>query len=149
MQTLIGNPILDESKKYYAMISGGKDSMTACHYIASKGCLAGCVFFDTGICANETRAFVESIKEYSVEIIPTPERYEWFVWKFGFPHYKGHEWVKNHIKGRALRQFKAKHEGEELTLASGTRRYESKRRRMLAKPLSEWEGVSVISPLYH
>ena len=139
--------VLDSRTRCYALVSGGKDSMALAHYLNSKGMLRGCIFIDTGIAATGLREWIEKIP-YPVEIYPTPIRYEWFVWKYGFPRYAGHSWAFNYLKGRALREVRKKHEGEDgFVLASGVRKLESVRRFKNAQAVSELEGMECRAPL--
>ena len=137
----------DSNVRYYALVSGGKDSMVLAHYLHSKGALKGCIFIDTGIAATGLREWIEKIP-YPLEIYPTPIRYEWFVWKYGFPRYAGHNWAFNYLKGRALRELRKKHEGEDsFVLASGVRKLESARRFRNVQATSDLEGMECHAPL--
>lgn len=133
----------------YALFSTGKDSFAAAARLQELGLLLGCIAIDTGISVPEWKDNVLRIceqQEWTVEIIPTSVRYEWIVWRFGFPGYLGHAAAMNYLKGRAVREFKRKYPG--IALGSGVRREESDRRSLTTKPISDFEGVTVYAPIY-
>ena len=133
----------------YALFSGGKDSFATAKFLQGQGLLKGCVMIDTGIAVPEWKATCLAMCEqqgWDAVIVPTPVRYEWIVWKYGFPGYQGHYFTMNYLKGRAIREWKKQYPGE--ALASGVRQAESARRSVTAKPLSTFEGVQVYAPIY-
>jgi len=136
-------------RKLWCLLSGGKDSMTTAHVLASENRLAGCAFLDTGIAAPDVRPFVEAEcdrRGWPLEVYRTPAVYEDLVLKFGFPGPGMHGLVMNYLKGRGIRRFKAAHPGE--ALASGVRRAESSRRFRNTKPESIMERVRVYAPIF-
>lgn len=140
--------ILLPPKPGYALFSGGKDSFTATDVVAEADMLKGCVLIDTGIAADTWKDDVIAICEkmnWPYKIVPTNVRYEWFVWKFGFPGPGMHKYVMRYLKGRAVAQWKQQHNGE--ILISGVRSEESNRRGHSAKYESTWEGVKVYAPI--
>ena len=50
-----------ESKKGWALLSGGKDSMLTALKMSNEDRLDGVVFIDTGIGLNETREYVHNV----------------------------------------------------------------------------------------
>jgi 3'-phosphoadenosine 5'-phosphosulfate sulfotransferase (PAPS reductase)/FAD synthetase len=134
--------------QYYALVSGGKDSLALAHWLASRGELKACVFLDTGIRAPDLVDFLKTLP-YPLEIYHTPASYEDLVKRYGFPRPYSHTLFMNYLKGRALRQFKKAHEGEQVVLASGARKGESRRRQynMTMVNMTSWEGIPIASPL--
>lgn len=133
----------------YCLFSGGKDSFVAASVLQDSNHLLGCIAIDTGIAVPEWQSAIMRIcaqQGWSLEIIPTSVRYEWLVWRYGFPGYLGHGSAMNYLKGRAIREFKRKYPG--IALGSGARRAESDRRAMTTKPVSDFEGVTVYAPIY-
>ncbi len=136
-------------KPVYALFSGGKDSFATAKVLQEAGLLSGVVLFDTGIASPEWAPTCQALcekYEFKYEIIPTPVRYEWYVWRYGFPGPAMHGQTMNYLKGRCVREFKRKHPGE--ALASGVRTQESNRRTFNTKPVSVVEGVTVYAPIH-
>lgn len=132
----------------YALVSGGKDSFAACDVVARAGLLKGCVLIDTGIAVPTWQEDVVGLCErfgWPYEIVPTPVRFEWFVWKYGFPGPAMHHEIMCYLKGRAIREWKKWHKNE--CLVSGTRIEESNRRGWSCKWESKWEGVTIYAPV--
>lgn len=133
----------------YALVSGGKDSLSTAQVLWEAGKLAGCVAFDTGISTPDWRAFIIRTCEergWPLEFYRTPESYDDLVLRFGFPGPGKHGMFMNMLKGRCVRQFKARHPLG--ILASGTRKDESARRFLSTKPVSVWEGVPILTPIF-
>src|SRR3990167_2005724 len=134
--------------KYWAMVSGGKDSISLAHLLSNRDELEGVFHIDTGIAAPDVGPFVEMTckrKGWPLEIVRTPKSYEWLVSKFGFPGPGGHIYAVTYLKGRAIRQFRKLHPG--AILASGVRRNESVRRMGNAKAIQRLEGLEVHAPI--
>ena len=135
--------------KLHALFSGGKDSVTLAHFLASQNRLASVVFIDTGISTPDSKEHVEAMAKKSgwpLSIYRTPHEYEDMVLRLGFPSPKTHYLAMNTLKGRAIRAFRGEHPGE--VLASGVRRRESRRRFVNTKPDGVWEGVRVLAPIW-
>lgn len=135
--------------KYYSLFSGGKDSITLAHYLASRRELESVVFIDTGIKTPDILPHVEKVaKTYGWNLIVyrTPISYDEQVVKYGFPTAPAHRYIMSALKGRAIRSFHK--EFPEGVLASGVRRGESKRRFRNTKREGVWEGVKIVAPLY-
>ena len=47
--------------KVYALVSGGKDSLTTAQVLHEAGKLAGCVALDTGLSTPDWKPFVEKV----------------------------------------------------------------------------------------
>lgn len=133
----------------YSLFSGGKDSFATAKTLQLEGKLLGVVLLDTGIAVPDWEENVTALAHFHgfpVEIYRTPVRYEWLVWKYGFPGPAGHMFAMNYLKGRAVREFKKAHPGK--ALASGVRKYESDRRAINAKEVGLFEGVTIYAPIY-
>lgn len=133
----------------FALLSGGKDSWTTAQVLANADRLLGCVALGTGISTPEWRDFlIDGCRKrgFPLEFHHTTESYEDLVRKFGFPGVGMHQQFMSMLKGRAIREFKRKHPTG--ILASGTRKDESQRRFASTKPLSVWEGVPILTPIY-
>lgn len=133
----------------YALVSGGKDSWSVAKVLEQTDRLLGCISLGTGIATPEWRDFIVDEcrkRSYPLEFFHTAEKYEDFVRKWGFPGPAKHPAIMNRLKGRAIREFRRKHPSG--ILASGTRKNESNRRFVNAKPISVWEGVQIIAPIY-
>lgn len=144
----------DDEKPYYppcfALVSGGKDSWTTAQALANADRLLGCVGLGTGIAVPEWRDFIadECTKRgWSFEVHHTTESYDGLVRKYGFPGPGKHQMFMNALKGRAIREFRRKHPNG--ILASGVRSDESRRRFVNTKPVSFWEGVPILAPIYN
>lgn len=137
------------SEGMYCLFSGGKDSFaTACHLQETER-LLGCVMLDTGIAVPEWKEQCLAMckrQGFSVELIPTPIRYEWLVYRYGFPGPGMHGLFMNYLKGRCIREFKRRHPG--AMLASGVREQESSRRKFHVQPVSTFEGVTIHAPIF-
>src|SRR3990167_10391647 len=94
--------------KLWCLLSGGKDSVTTAHVLASQDRLAGCVFIDTGISTPDIQPFVRDLCQdqgWPLKVYRTPVEYEDMVMKFGFPAQAQHNMTMFLLKGRALRLF--------------------------------------------
>ncbi len=133
----------------WAGITGGKDSIVAAHVLSKAGKLAGCFSLVTGIGdpENENRLREVCLSQgWKFEAYSTTESYDGIVRANGFPGPGAHRWMVTRLKGRALRQFKARHPGE--WIATGVREKESQRRSLQAAEFSEWEGIKVWAPIF-
>lgn len=134
----------------YALLSGGKDSVTTASVLAEAGLLLGCVGLKTGVATPDWEAFVVKLcadRGWPLEFYETPIKYDDYIEKHGFPGPARHGWIMNRLKGRGVQQFRRAH--PKGLLASGTRRGESVRRSGNSQPFGVWEGVPVIAPIYH
>lgn len=133
----------------YALVSGGKDSLTAASVLEEAGKLSGCVAIKTGISTPDWEEFITRTcadRGWPLEILETPVSYEEKVEKYGFPGPARHGWFMNYLKGRGIYKFKKLHKG--AALASGVRKAESSRRAVNTLPLGVWEGVPILAPIY-
>lgn len=142
----------------FALVSGGKDSVTLADVLQQRDMLAGVIAIDTGIGVPEWREFVRDLcatHRWPLEIIRTTGDYDWLVRRFGFPGTGMHSAFMRWLKERAIDQFRKRHPGS--LLASGVRRGESRRRlgtvrewNVLGKmvvwaPLIDWTTAEVWS----
>ncbi len=135
--------------KLWCLVSGGKDSLTSAHVLASQNRLAGCVFVDTGIALPEVQGFVKDVcqeRGWPLEVYRTPAVYESLVVAYEFPGPAMHNMFMNYLKMRGVRLWKKMHPGEQL--ASGVRQEESARRLAIVEPESIIEGVRVEAPIF-
>lgn len=124
----------DGGKKFYALFSGGKDSVTVAHLLHGKGLLAGCLFIDTSICLDETKAFVAMYcyeMGWPLEIIERTDNcksYDDFVMRYGFPSRAWHNVAMRELKWKPLYYWIMQRKDQGIVLCSGVRSKESKRR---------------------
>lgn len=133
----------------YALVSGGKDSLTTATVLAQADRLLGCVALETTVCVPEWKDFVADTcarQGWPLEFFKTGDAYDDLVRRFGFPGPGKHGMFMNFLKGRGVRKFKKAH--PDGILASGTRINESDRRFINTKPISVWEGVPILTPIY-
>ena len=134
--------------KCYGLYSGGKDSAAMCQVLHEAGKLEACVALETGLNTPDWKEFIQRScdqRGWAVEFYKTTSSYEEWILKWGFPGPRKHSWIMNILKGRGVQQFRKYRPG--AILASGTRIYESGRRKMTAKPVSMWEGVPILAPI--
>jgi 3'-phosphoadenosine 5'-phosphosulfate sulfotransferase (PAPS reductase)/FAD synthetase len=134
----------------FALVSGGKDSLSTAQVLHDAGKLAGCVALDTGISTPDWKQFLLKTcasRGWDLEFYRTDESYEDLVHRFGFPGPGKHGMFMNFLKGRCIRKFKKT--WPDAVLASGVREGESSRRWVNTKPLSVWEGVPILAPIYN
>lgn len=145
-------------KKFIGLFSGGKDSLSVCHYVATKlKMLDEVLYLRTGIGTKENFEFVlETCNKFGWKLNiadPKPQfTYEKFVERFGFPHSGKHSAIMGFLKWYQLRQFARDHKGENIAFISGRRKKESKRR-LKMKSLLPYENpetnIIFCSPLYY
>jgi phosphoadenosine phosphosulfate reductase len=133
----------------YALVSGGKDSLTTAQVLHEAGKLIGCVALETGLSTPDWKPFVIKTcadRGWPLEFFATDEKYEDFVRKYGFPGPSKHSWIMQKLKGRCISKFKKAH--PDGILASGVRKDESAKRAGSTKPVGVWEGVPILAPIY-
>lgn len=144
----------------YLALSGGNDSRCTTHValplLASDPRFRGAVLVDTGIAVPEAH---DAVREYAegvgvpLTIQRTPESYEAAVLEHGFPGPSQHGMMYIRLKERAIRLVTAKaKEGSSrlsrVMFVSGVRKYESKRRVALSRPVQR-DGARVwVNPLF-
>jgi 3'-phosphoadenosine 5'-phosphosulfate sulfotransferase (PAPS reductase)/FAD synthetase len=133
----------------YALVSGGKDSLTTAQVLADADRLLGCIALDTGINTPDWADFIRdtcAARNWPIEFYRTTANYEDLVRKYGFPGPARHQWFMSYLKGRAIRSVRREH--PDAVLASGTRKAESNRRWINTHPISMWEGLPILTPIY-
>ena len=135
--------------KCFALVSGGKDSLSAAQVLFEAGKLEACVALETGISTPDWKEFVIHTCEsrgWNLEFFRGNESYDALVLEFGFPGPGKHKKFMDRLKGRAIRQFRKAH--PRGILASGTRGKESTRRGANSSPIGMWEGTPIVAPIY-
>lgn len=119
--------------KFYALTSGGKDSMSVCHWLAERGQLEAAVHIKTNIGVRETSDWLEGYcrdvgwKLYVIQ--PKPKfTYASFVLEYGFPGPMAHKMIMGLLKYKTMRDFALTIDRYNHCLISGVRRFESQRR---------------------
>ena len=144
-----------ESKKGWALLSGGKDSTLAALEMSKKDLLDGVVYIDTGIGLKETREYVEELSlrfEWDLKIFKGYTSYDTYVLKHGFPTPSGHSQIMHILKLDAVRRFISWHKkekGEIPLIFSGVRSSESDRRSRWARRFQFYQGAFWDCPVFH
>jgi len=153
--------------RFYALVSGGKDSITAAHVVNSIRPVDGVLFIDTTVGLAETRRFVEAFcreRGWPLTILQPAMTYDAIVAKYGFPGPSMHRYTYIYLKWKPLAAWVRAHpDRKHLALISGLRRTESKRRgrtvgeaverdrsckdMLFVAPLSNWPTEDVWSYL--
>lgn len=119
------------------LLSGGHDSLCACHVASRHPRFGGEVnFIKTGIGAKANRAFVDSVcreQGWKLNVFQSNETYEKFIRERGFPGPGRHHWIYVRIKDRCIRQMTVGR--ERRALITGCRKEESTRRMGNVEPL--------------
>jgi 3'-phosphoadenosine 5'-phosphosulfate sulfotransferase (PAPS reductase)/FAD synthetase len=135
--------------KCYALVSGGKDSLSAAQVLHEAGKLEACVALETGVSTPDWKDFVVKTcaeRGWPLEFYPTGESYDELVLEYGFPGPSKHKKFMDRLKGRGIAKFKKAH--PKGILASGTRAKESVRRGANSSPVGMWERVPIVAPIY-
>jgi len=139
-------------KKFYACVSGGKDSVTSADVVDKLGKLSGVIFIDTTIGIQETKDFVIDLckkRDWELIILKPEMTYEEFVNKYGFPTARFHHVVMGRLKYIPLRKFIIEHKQEKIGIISGVRKFESKRRGRTAKPILKDGSMIFVAPIFY
>lgn len=143
---------------YYALFSGGHDSLTATHAAAQHPLFRGVIHIDTGTGLPETRQFVEETckREGWPLIIKSPATtYEMLIIRYGFPGPDSHRFMYRYLKERPLTE--AKKEARKLlklsakdviAFSGGMRAQESVRRMGHVEPHHK-DGMGVWVSVIH
>ncbi len=167
-QRIIEEARSEGAEEFYALVSGGKDSLSVADIAHRLGVLDGIIYVDTTIRVAETLEHVKkTAKEQGwpeVTVLKATRDYTRFVEKYGFPRAATHTWVFNELKWKPLREFRKETKERKICFLSGVRRKESRRRmgtvrrvyrdpsdstgRMLwAAPLIDWSTPRVLEYL--
>jgi phosphoadenosine phosphosulfate reductase len=136
--------------KCFALVSGGKDSLSTAQVLHEAGKLEACVALKTNLSTPDWEAFVVKTcqeRGWRLEIYETGASYDDLVLKYGFPGPSKHKWFMDYLKGRCIRKFRKAH--PDGILASGVRSGESARRLINTTPVGMWEGTPILAPIYH
>jgi 3'-phosphoadenosine 5'-phosphosulfate sulfotransferase (PAPS reductase)/FAD synthetase len=140
------------SIRYIGLFSGGKDSLTTCHYLWEQDKLKEVLYCKTGVGLQENIDYVhDTCQQYGWKLnIVEPkkgETYEDFLRKFGFPNDGAHNMIMGYLKWHPMRKYSR--ENKDAVLVSGRRNKESKRRMRIATKEYEKtsDGLSFWSPL--
>ena len=140
---------------FYALTSGGKDSITLTNWLAELGKLKKVVHIDTGVSLKMTTDFVKDYcqeKGWPLQIIrPRFHRiYASFVLQYGFPGPGGHRYIMGYLKFRAMREFAYAADRKHHCLVSGIRKFESTRRmNKYPEPISVDEQMWFVAPFFY
>ena len=147
--------------EYIGLFSGGKDSLTACHYLWKQGKLNEVLYCRTGVGLNEDYV-VDMCKKFDWKlniVEPAPFEYETFCQRYGFPSPTSHTWIMQRLKLNPIRKWHGKESKKrDIVFASGIRLAESKRLRKFAKgdklekitkmrfhkPILDWSNAKVL-----
>lgn len=135
--------------KCYALVSGGKDSLTTAQALDEAGLLLGVVALETGVSTPDWKGFVQKTcdeRKWRLEFFATDVSYDDWVRRYGFPGPSKHSWIMRVLKGRCIAKFKRAH--PDGILASGVRLDESVKRAGSVKPVGMWENVPIIAPIF-
>lgn len=135
--------------KCFALVSGGKDSLSTAQVLHEAGKLAGCVALRTNLSTPDWEDFVRATcdaRGWPLEIYETDGSFEKFVMTYGFPGPAKHSWIMRVLKGRCIRKFRKQH--PDGILASGVRSDESVIRAGSTKPVGQWEDAPILAPIY-
>lgn len=119
--------------KFYALTSGGKDSVALLHWLASQGKLEAAVHIQTNIGIQATTDFVVDLckdNNWKLHVIePHPKfTYASHVLQYGFPLAGFHKLIMGKLKYKTMRDFALTINRKSHCLISGVRKFESTRR---------------------
>ena len=119
--------------KFYAMFSGGKDSMTVAHKLVKMGKLEKIIHIKTNVGLKITTDFVKDIcQEYGwpLQIIePNPKFvYAAHALEYGFPGPETHKHIMGRLKYKTMYDFALSADRKNHCLITGIRKFESQRR---------------------
>ncbi len=119
--------------KFYALFSGGKDSVTVAHQLADMGKLEKVVHIKTGVGLQMTEDFVKDTCQdfgWPLQIIqPKPNfTFASHVMQYGFPGPGFHNRIMGILKFKTMRDFALSADKKKHCLIGGIRKFESSRR---------------------
>lgn len=141
--------VVEEHKvtEFYALFSGGHDSLCALRIASAHPLFRGVVHLDTGTGIRQTKQFVVETSErfeWTLYIQQPVWSYEQLIVRYGFPGAPAHGMMYRYLKERPLEQFLANKKAElrasgikkpVIGLVNGMRTLESARRMGYAKPV--------------
>ena len=140
---------------FYAMTSGGKDSITLTDWLAELGKLKLVVHIDTGVGIKMTTDFVKDYcqeKGWPLQIIkPRFNRiFASFVLQYGFPGPGAHKFIMSFLKFQTMREFAYTTDRKNHCLISGVRKFESSRRMSnFPEPISVDGNLWFAAPFFY
>lgn len=119
--------------KFYALSSGGKDSISLTHWLDSIGKLEAVVHIKTNVGLSMTTDFIIELCEkmnWKLFLIePSPKfTYASHVLQYGFPGPAFHRLIMGKLKYKTMRDFALTIDRKNHCLISGVRKFESVRR---------------------
>jgi len=119
--------------KFYALASGGKDSVSLCHWLSEQEKLEAVVHIQTNIGIKQTTDFIKDLcqeKGWKLHVIePSPKfTYASHVLQYGFPGPGFHRLIMGKLKYKTMRDFALTIDRKNHCLISGVRKFESVRR---------------------
>ncbi len=119
--------------RFYALTSGGKDSVSLAHWLSERDKLDSIVHIKTNIGLQSTVDFVHDLAQeqgWKLHVIePQPKMiYSSFVLQYGFPGPGAHRMVMGVLKYKTMRDFALSADRQHHCLISGVRKFESTRR---------------------
>lgn len=125
--------IIHNRTKFYALTSGGKDSVSLCHWLAEKGKLESVVHIQTNIGIKATTDFVKDLCQdqgWKLHVIEPSSKFTYasHVLQYGFPLAGFHRLIMGKLKYKTMRDFALTIDRKNHCLISGVRKFESARR---------------------
>lgn len=118
-----------ECSELVGLFSGGQDSLVACIVAKVKRVL----YCRTGVGVNEeyVKRMCKKLGWGLIILEPKEGEYERFCKKYGFPRPTSHSWIMQRLKLNPIAKwYKQESKKKDITLVSGIRTAESKRRAM-------------------
>lgn len=138
-----------KTEAFFALFSGGHDSLTVTHVASKHPLFRGVIHIDTGTGLPETRAFVEDTckREGWPLIVKKPATtYEMLIVRYGFPGPSAHQHMYKYLKERPLGEAKKEAhkvaKTKKFAFVGGMRSQESVRRMGHVEPLHK-DGMGV------
>src|SRR5271157_121692 len=96
----------------FALVSGGKDSLSVAQVLDEAGKLEACVALETGVSTPDWKQFLIQTcadRGWPLEFYDTDVSYDDIVLKYGFPGPSKHGRFMQYLKGRCIRKFRRQH----------------------------------------
>jgi 3'-phosphoadenosine 5'-phosphosulfate sulfotransferase (PAPS reductase)/FAD synthetase len=145
---------------FYALFSGGHDSLTSTHVASQHPAFGGVIHIDTGTGLPETRQFVEDtckaqgwrLRVYTVQDAIAAgfvaKTYETLIHEYGLPGAPQHSNMYRYLKQRPLEQAKRElAPGKKWALITGVRTQESDRRMGYVSAINAQGSYIWIAPI--
>jgi 3'-phosphoadenosine 5'-phosphosulfate sulfotransferase (PAPS reductase)/FAD synthetase len=119
----------------FGLMSGGHDSLCACHIASRHPSFTGIIHINTSIGIEGTRDFVRKTcakYRWNLHEYHPPVDYATIIKEYGFPgpgmHWRMYQRLKERCLRNVLRDFRGKDRSQKIVFVSGVRRKESARR---------------------